>query len=53
MLVELRFLFSAHCLIVVYICIKFYENILDRIKVIERTRLSCVKNLKGHSSVKL
>ena len=33
-------LFSAHCLITVYIFTKFHENILDGIKVIERTRFS-------------
>ena len=33
-------LFSAHCLMVVYICSKFHENILDGIKVIERTQFS-------------
>ena len=38
--VELRLFFSAHHLIVVYICTKFHENILDGIKVIERTRFS-------------
>ena len=38
--VELRFFFSAHCLMVVYICTKFHENILGGIKVIERTRFS-------------
>ena len=40
MKVELRFLFSAHCLMVVYICTKFHENILEDTKVIERTRFS-------------
>ena len=38
--VELRFLFSAHRLIEVYICTKFHENILDGIRVIERTPFS-------------
>ena len=37
MYVVLRFFFSAHRLIVVYTCTKFHENILDGIKVIERT----------------
>ena len=36
----LGFLFSAHRLMMVYICTKFNENILDGIKVIERTRFS-------------
>ena len=33
-------LFSAHRLIMVYICTKFHENIPDGIKFIERTRFS-------------
>ena len=35
-----------------YICIKFHENILDGIKVIERTQFSKEKNSKVHDSVK-
>ena len=27
--VELQFLFSAHCLILVYFCTQFHENIFD------------------------
>ena len=38
--VELWFLFSAHHLMVVYISTKFHENILEGIKIIERTRFS-------------
>ena len=38
---------------VVYICIKFHKNILDGIKVIERTRFSLGKISKGHNSVKM
>ena len=34
------FFFSAHRLMMVYICIKFHENVLDGIKVIERTQFS-------------
>ena len=37
MYMELRFLFSVHCLMMVYISTKFHENILDGIKVIRRT----------------
>ena len=37
---ELWFFFSAPCLMVVYICTKLHENILDSIKVTERTRFS-------------
>ena len=29
--------FTAHHLMIVYICTKFHENILNSIKVIERT----------------
>ena len=36
---ELRFMCSARCLIVFYICVKFGENISDDIRVMERTRL--------------
>ena len=36
---DLRFICSAHRLIVLYICIKFGENITDGIKVMERTRM--------------
>ena len=35
---ELWFLFSAHCLIVFYICTKFNENISKGFKVIEGTQ---------------
>ena len=34
---ELRFLFSANCLMLLYICTKFSENILYGFTVIERT----------------
>ena len=43
MLMELRFFFSAHGLIVVYIWTKFQENILDGFKVIEWARFSYEK----------
>ena len=35
--VECRFLFSAHRLMMVYICTKFHENILNCIRVMEGT----------------
>ena len=35
--------FSAHCLMVVYVSTKFHVNILNGIKVIERTRFSYQK----------
>ena len=33
---ELRFMCSTHCLIVLYICVKFGENISDSIRLMER-----------------
>ena len=36
---ELRFMCFAHCLIVLYICVKFGENISYGIIVIQRTRM--------------
>ena len=35
--VRLRFFYSAHCLIMPFICAKFYGEILNGFKVIERT----------------
>ena len=43
MKVESRFLFSAHRVMMVYICTKFHENILHGIKVIKRTRIQSEK----------
>ena len=45
---ELGFLFSAHRLMMVYICTKFHENILDgyRANTIYTAKIS-----KGHNSV--
>ena len=37
MYMELEFLFFAHRLMMVYICTKFHENILNSIRVMERT----------------
>ena len=37
---ELRFMNSAHRFIVLYICVKFGENISDDIRVMERTRMT-------------
>ena len=36
---ELQFICSAHHLIVLYICVKFHENISDGISVMERTQM--------------
>ena len=50
----LEVLFSAHHLMMLYICMKFHKNILDGIEVIERRRFSLKKNkLKGHRSTKV
>ena len=35
---ELRLLFSAHCLIMIYISNTFHENISKGFRIIERTR---------------
>ena len=35
---ELRFLCSAHCLMVFNVCMKFHENMSSSFKVMERTR---------------
>ena len=52
MLVELWSLFSAYCLMMLYICIKFHENILKGVRVIEGLIFSFSGFSKGHSSVK-
>ena len=36
---ELQFMCSAHCFIVLYLCMKFHENISDVIRVMEQTRM--------------
>ena len=43
---EVTVLVSAYCLMIVYICTKFHENILDSMKDIERTQFS-KENFKG------
>ena len=40
-------MFSAHRLLMVYICTKFHETILDDMKVIERKRFSYEKFQKS------
>ena len=45
-------LISACRLIMLYICAKFHEIILNGIKVIERTRISIQKITKGNNSAK-
>ena len=43
---ELWFLHSACCLMLVSICMKFHEDILNSFKVIERTRFCHRTNYK-------
>ena len=50
MWMELRFFLSAHCLMVIYICTNFHENILDGKKC--KVRIFIGKNSKEHNSVK-
>ena len=38
---ELRFMCSARHLIMLYICVKFRENVSNGIRVLERTRVHC------------
>ena len=45
---ELGFLFSAHRLMMVYICTKFHENILDGYRA---NTIYIAKISKGHNSV--
>ena len=44
---------SYDSLYLVYMSTKFHENILDGIKVIERTQFSQAKISKGHNSIKI
>ena len=39
---ELQFMCSARCLMVLYSCVKFPENITNGIRVMERTRIHCI-----------
>ena len=47
LLVELQFLFSAHCLIMIYICTKFGESILKSLRVMEQTRFQYLLFQRG------
>ena len=47
MYMELQFLFFAYRPMMVYICTKYHENILDGMKDIERTRFSLEKLQRG------
>ena len=47
------FLFSAYGMMMLYICTKFHENILDDIKVTELKRFSLKKFSKGHTSTNI
>ena len=54
MLQELQFLFPTRRLMLLYICTRFHENIINGINVTckEQTRFS-LKNLKGHNFTKI
>ena len=51
---ELWFMYSAHCLIVLYICVKFHENISNCFQLTDRTRVhgrnGYVQCSKGNNS---
>ena len=47
---ELRFLWSAHCLMVLYIYMKFHENVLNGFRVIDRTQNDQCQFSKGTNS---
>ena len=49
---ELWFLFSAYCLKLLYICIKFHENISKGFRAIEGLLFPHSGFSKGHNSVK-
>ena len=49
---ELWYLFSAYFLILLYICIKFHENILKSFRAIDGLLFPYSGFLKGHNSVK-
>ena len=50
---KLSSLFSAHPLMVLYICIKFHENISKGFKFIEGRYFHYSKYSKEHNSVKM
>ena len=47
---ELRFLWSARCLMMLYISIKFHENILEGFEIIEQTGNDSCQISKGNNS---
>ena len=49
---ELGYLISAHRLAILYICIKFQENISKGSRVTERMRFVYCNLQKGHNSAK-
>ena len=52
MSVDLWSSFSAYCLMMLYICIKFHENILKGVRVIEGLLFLFSGFSTGHNSVK-
>ena len=49
---ELWYLFSAYCLMLLYICIKFHENISEGFTAIEGLLFPYSEFSKGHNSLK-
>ena len=49
---ELRYLFSAYFLMLLYICINFHENISECFRAIERLLFPYAGFSKGHNSAK-
>ena len=48
--IYIKFLFPAHCLIMLCICIRFLENILNNFRVMERTWFCDGQSSKGNNS---
>ena len=49
---ELWYLFSAYCPMLLYVCIKFHENISKGLRAIEGLLFQYSGFSKGHNSVK-
>ena len=48
---KLQFLFSAHRLMMLYICTKFRENILNDLRVMERKRFVTVRQTTEKNNI--
>ena len=51
--IKLQFLFPAHSLIMLCICIRFLENILNNFRVMERTQFCDGQSSKGNNSKRI